>query len=175
MALLLQVAGVLVAALLVSALVSGRPFRPRLERSAVVVIAAVAATLLFLGHVRGEVNDFRTEHKLLAGVSAFDAYTALGTRYGQNVAFLKWARQRMGGGDTFAIMPPDMFLRVDQFVPYQWSVFQLMPHRSVSPGDADWLVFYGTSPADVNYDERQFAAPIKYGHVFAVARRLNES
>jgi hypothetical protein len=175
MDLLLQVAGVLGAALIISALVRGRPLRPRLERSTVAFIAAVAATLLFLGHVRGDVNDFRTERKALAGVSSFDAYTADGANNGQNVAFLKWARQRMGGADTFAMMPADMVVRVDQFVPYQWSLFQLMPHRSVAPGDADWLVFYGTSPADVNYDKRQFAAPIEYSPFFAAAKRRNES
>jgi hypothetical protein len=170
MALLLQVLGVLAGGLVISAFFRGGSRGPNLDPRAVAVVVAVAASLLFWANVLGAGKAFNNERKSLAALSSFDASVEPGADNGQNVAFLEWARKRMHPGDTFAIEPADLWQRVDQFIPYQWSVYQLSPHRSVAESDADWLVFYGTQPEAAPYDKSRFGPPLKYSAGFAIAR-----
>jgi hypothetical protein len=173
MDLLLQVVGVLAAGLVVSALLRDGSRRPRLDRKAVAIAVAGIGMLLFAGHVIGHLRSFYDERKALAGVTRFEAETAPGADNGQNIAFLKWANQQMAPGDTFAVYPTDLRQRVDKFIPYQWSTFQLTPHRSVAPADADWLVFYGADPAAESYDRASFPQPTTFSPGYALARRID--
>jgi hypothetical protein len=172
--LLLQVLGVIAVSVAVPALAAGR-FSPRLDRRAVALVAGVVATLLFWANVGGDGKHFADERADLAGASQFDATVAIGRADGQNVRFLGWANDRMGPGDTFAILPADLSRRVDRFIPYGWSTFQLSPHRSVAQSDADWLVFYGVSPDMATYDRSRFEAPLRYGRLYAIARRRSDA
>jgi hypothetical protein len=171
MVLLLQVLGVLAGALVISAFVRGDSRGLRPDPPAIAIVAAIAGCILFWGQAWSVGSELNGERKHLAATRAFDAFVAPGVSQGQNVRFLEWARKRMPRGDTFAIMPADMWQQADMFIPYQWSTYQLSPHRSVAPQDADWLVFYGTAPEALDYDRRAFDPPVKYGPGFALARR----
>jgi hypothetical protein len=172
MALLLQLLGVLVASAVAAALIGGGRLRVPDPR-AVAVTGAIAATALFCWNVWGESKTFVDLRRDLAGLDGFEADTALGRAAGQNVAFLRWTGRRIPAGDTFEILPADLSRRVDRFVPYGWSTFQLSPRRSVDEAEADWLVFYGVSPESVSWDHARFGPPVRYGRRFAIARRID--
>jgi hypothetical protein len=172
MALLLQLLGVLGASAVGAALIGGGRLRfpgPR----AVAATVAIAAGALFCWNVRGESRAFVDLRHDLGGTSGFQADTALGRASGQNVAFLRWAGERIPAGDSFEILPADLSRRVDRFIPYGWSTFQLSPRRSVDEADADWLVFYGVSPESVNWDHARFGRPLRYAPRFAIVRRVD--
>jgi hypothetical protein len=164
---------VLGAAVGVSVLLRGRPIRPRLEPRIVAVTAAIAAAALFCWSVWGEARTFVDLRRDLSGLDGFEADTALGRAAGQNVAFLSWADRRIPDRDTFLILPRDLPRRVDRFIPYGWSTFQLSPRRSVDESDADWLVFYGVSPEGVSWDRARFGRLQRFGGRFAIARRVD--
>jgi hypothetical protein len=172
MALLLQLLGVLVASAAIAALFGGGRLRfpgPR----ALAVTVAVTAAALFCWNVWGESRAFVDLPRDLGGTGGFQADTALGRAAGQNVAFLRWARERIPAEDTFEILPADLSRSVDRFIPYGWSTFQLSPRRSAGEADADWLVFYGVPPDSVSWDHARFGRPLRYGRRFAIAARID--
>ena len=50
----------------------------------------------------------------------------------------------------------------------QWGLFQLAPHLEVEAQDADWIVFYESSPADLPSGD--LGRVISYAPGFAIAR-----
>jgi hypothetical protein len=164
----LQVLGVLAAGLLIAVIARGRLPAARQYAISVAITTAIAASLLFWGHVWSAGKAFNAERKDLADVSSFDSSTSPGANGGVNVQFLAWAKRQMRAGDSFALVPSAA--RRDPFT-YQWSTYQLTPHRQVSAADADWLVFYGAPPGAVAFDTSRFGKPRSYETDFAVARR----
>jgi hypothetical protein len=173
MELLLQLFAVLGSAVLLSVMLSRRPIRAWLDPRKAAVTVAIAAAALFCWSVWGEAKTFVDLRRDLAGLDGFQADTALGRAEGQNVAFLEWADRRIPARDTFQILPRDLPRRVDRFIPYGWSTFQLSPRRSVDGSEADWLVFYGVPPESVSWDRIRFGRPLRFGRRFAIAPRMD--
>jgi hypothetical protein len=173
MELLLQLFAVLGSAVLVSVMLSRRRIRAWLVPRVVAVTVAIAAAALFCWNVWGEARTFVELRRDLAGLDGFEADTVLGRAEGQNVAFLKWADRRIPASDTFQILPRDLPRRVDRFIPYGWSTFQLSPRRSVDQSEADWLVFYGVPPESASWDRIRFGHPLRFGRRFAIAPRMD--
>src|SRR4051794_36706444 len=144
----------------------GRVASPSVGAGVAVVVVA-AASVLFWTQVWGAGRGVRDSHRANAKVSAGEAERAPGSAGGANVAFLDWARHQMRAGETFYLAPAGR--ASDAFV-YQWSTYQLLPHRHTAERDADWLVLYDVEPRKVRYDRTRFSKRLSFAPGFALVR-----
>jgi hypothetical protein len=166
--LLFQVLGVIAGGVALAALLGGG--RTRFAPAGVAVVVVGVASLLFWTQVWPAGRALRDARKTNANVSRGDATRAPGSSAGANVGFLDWARGRMKPGETFYLAPAGT--ASDAFV-YQWSTYQLLPHRHVPERGADWLVLYNVDPRTVHYDRSRYGRRVTYAPGLAVVRRTD--
>jgi hypothetical protein len=107
-------------------------------------------------------------------VSSFAAQHAADP--GANNTFLAWARKEMLTVDarnhgTYYLKPATVLKEPELG---QWSTYELLPERATSRlSEADWIVFYGVSPALTAEQRRQFGGIIQFSPGYALALRSN--
>jgi len=169
MLLLGEVAAVLLAGVL-GAVIWTKKATPASVARWIFVFATVFAYLFFWAHVWSVSHGFwsdrsswqRTPREKAAAAGAVLADPNLRT------GFADWLRRRLKAGDRFYIVPTKA--RAEPAV-YQWFTYRLLPSvASESPGDADWLIFYDTSPAQSGFSAQLDGAPEQYEPNYSIAR-----
>jgi hypothetical protein len=143
MVVLLQLGAVLAAGLFV-ALVWTSSLRPADVARSLVVVACAFAYFAFWSHLSQQVDSFRAERILWSSVPPEQAAAAGAQNApGMQSAFAEWIRARIHPGDRFYLVPS---ATRDEAV-YQWFTYRLSPSLATAePQQADWLIFYGSSP-----------------------------
>jgi hypothetical protein len=171
MTLLAEVVGVMFGGAMIASLLPNAWSSAFRWVAGVAVAVVASASLLFFPNVWAQGRSFRTGTTADAAVGKRAAELAGGA--GTNTAFLAWARTMIANAreaPTFWILPDAV--RENPLI-YQWSTYQLLPARVTDlPREANWIVFYGVSPATVAYDSKAFRL-FTYGPGFAVAERRN--
>jgi hypothetical protein len=142
---------------------------------AVALVPMVVAAVLAVPSLRNDAADLLHQREVNSPISDEEARLEPGVAAGMNVGFLAWAREHMAADDTFHMVvgpaPDETYLQgvgIREGLVLQWGLFQLAPHLEVEAEDADWIVFYETSPAD--YPPRKLGEVIAYAPDFAIAR-----
>lgn len=158
---LFQVLGVLVAVVVATALLRTRS---QVDGAAgVLMMAAAFAAVLGVYGLRSAWVDLDGRRKADALPREEAARTG-----GPNAPFLAWAESQMASRATFALVPD-----IEHADPlgYQWSTYQLLPHRLVAPSEARYLVFYAIDPKTADYDHRAFKRPVMQSPTFGLSER----
>jgi len=131
------------------------------------VLAAGALVAVYVSTGRG----FNYAWKQYAALQPGQAATAGGAVADVNVEFVEWARDRLGPGETFYLVPDGPS---GDAAAYQWTTYRLLPSLAVDrPELADVLVFYDERPDGADYDRGAFERPRTYEPGYAVARRID--
>ena len=169
MILLLQTAGFVLAALLISG-VAAAAFGVRVPfRASLVVLVAALAYFLFWARVWQIGDFFITSREQWAAVPRAQAETFGATALPTvNAQFAEWIRGRLRPGETYFIVPS---AARDDAV-YQWLTYRLLPNFAVArASQADWLVFYGAEPRKGRYRGARVGRVERFAPQFSIARR----
>jgi len=161
--------GAVVAAGVFAALAWGfRPWPVGAARS-LVVIACALSYIVFWSHLSQNVDSFRSERvqwratppeqAAVAGAGAAES--------GLQSSFAEWIRARIGPDSRFYLVPsPTQDVAV-----YQWFTYRLLPSLATdAPQKADWLVFYGITPAKSGFAAEVDGPPLRYATDYSIAR-----
>lgn len=167
--LLLQVAGVVGAALVVAVMLEAGGREERLGTSAVAVLVVLAMVGVgtfawpFVGVTLDQRSALAATDPVAEGASVASA----------NAGFVEWARTQIGPGETFWVAPKGP---KDATGAYQWLAYRL--DRSVSverPEQADWIIFHGFKATAVDYPRERFEAPRWLSPDYGIARARDAS
>jgi hypothetical protein len=168
MILLLQVAGLLAAGAVASALLF-RTTRAAMVPTALVVLAVAFSYIAFWGHVWSLGRTFLDQHSNWSRQPPGQAEVA-GTPAGVQSPFAEWLRTRIKPGERFYFIP------MQDVGAYQWFTYRLMPNLAVDkPAKADVVIFYGTTPKKNGYRPSSFAKLEQYAPSFSIGRVANAS
>jgi len=134
------------------------------------ILATVFAYLFFWGHVWSVSHGFWSDRSTWQRIPDDKAAAAGAVLADANLrtGFADWLRRRLGAGDSFYLVPAKA--RAEPAV-YQWFTYRLLPSiASESPDGADWLIFYGTTPAESGFSGRLDGAPEQYEPNYSIAR-----
>lgn len=162
-----QVAGALIAGLVVILLARNYGFDRRRAVGVIAMVAVVVASLLSVPNLRSAVASFLDQREANLPLSPEEARLRPGEVAGADVKFLAWVKERLASGETLQLVfgSSDIASRLIA----QWALFQLAPHVGVSsPTEADWIVFYGAAPK--SYSNRHFVDLQVYASGYAMAR-----
>jgi hypothetical protein len=167
MALLFQIGAVLMAGFVVALAWTARP-RPSAIARSIVVVAIAFGYIAFWGHVWQNGKSFwaqRAQWKTIPPAQA--ALYGAPAEPGFQKDFAEWIRERLEPGDYFYLVPSPT--RDDAV--YQWFTFRLLPNlMSEKPEQADWLVFYGTTPRESGFIHSIKGIAEQYGPGYSIAR-----
>lgn len=163
MLLVVQVIGVLAGALVLGAIVAGRPTRRSLALAAPLVCAGFACVLLG-ATLYPTARNALAERARKASAPAENAELVPGKSADAEVDFVEWVKPRLRRGETF-------HLATDDVRGYQWTSYRLLPNLLAGPDDADVIIFYDRDPDPSEYDAASFTEPERYEDGFAIARR----
>ena len=99
------------------------------------------------------------EQAAIAGAAAAES--------GLQSSFAEWIRARIGPDSRFYLVPsPTQDVAV-----YQWFTYRLLPSMATDePQKADWLVFYGVTPAKSGLAGEVEGAPLRYATDYSIAK-----
>ena len=168
MTLVLQLAAVVAAGVFASLAFYRRPDPAGVAR-ALVVIAGALAYIVFWGHLSQTVDGFRSERVLWRSTPPEQAaHAGAPTEPGFQAGFAEWIRERMPPGSRFYLVPSPT--RDDAV--YQWFTYRLLPSlESFDRRNAEWLVFYGTTPAEAGLAHELDGPPLRFADGYSIARR----
>jgi xanthosine utilization system XapX-like protein len=167
MALLFQVAAVLIAGFVVAVAWIEKPSPAAIARS-IGVLAVAFGYIAFWGHVWQTGKTFWTEREQWQTMTRAQAEIAgAPLAPGVSTEFAEWIRGRLEPGDRFYLVPsPALSDAV-----YQWFTFRLLPNlSSEQPRQADWLIFYGTSPEESDFSDSIAGDAWPYRPGYSIAR-----
>lgn len=168
MVFVLQVGAVLAAGVFAALAWDSRPLAAGAGRS-LVVIACALSYIVFWSHLSQNVDGFRSERvqwratppeqAAIAGAAAAES--------GLQSSFAEWIRARIGPDSRFYLVPsPTQDVAV-----YQWFTYRLLPSMATDePQKADWLVFYGITPAKSGLAGEVEGAPLRYATDYSIAK-----
>jgi hypothetical protein len=166
MVLLLEVGAVLLAGSVAAIAWSSSKATPQVVARTIIVLA------LAFGYVAFWSKVWDTSKSLLSQRSQWQALTpaqaaVAGTPNGVQDAFAEWIRARLQPGQRFYLVPsPTQDVSV-----YQWFTYRLLPNLATDqPKQADWLIFYGTSPKASGYLHQIKGIASQYGPGYSIAR-----
>ena|SRR5436190_23880054 len=171
MALLLQVTAVLLAGSVAAFSWSSSKASHQTIARAIVVLAVAFAYLAFWGKV------WQTSKSLLSQRSQWETLTpgeaaVAGTPGGVEGAFAEWIRGRLRPGQRFYLVPS----ATQDVSVYQWFTYRLLPNLATDrPQEADWLIFYGTTPRASGYIHMIKGIATRYGPGYSIARARHAS
>jgi hypothetical protein len=167
MALLFQVAAVLIAGSVVAMAWIEKPSRAAIARS-IGVLAVAFGYIAFWGHVWQTGKSFWTQREQWQAMPQEQAEIAgAPLAPGVPTEFAEWIRGRLEPGDRFYLVPSPA---ISDAV-YQWFTFRLLPNlSSEQPQQADWLIFYGTSPEESDFSSSISGVARQYRPGYAIAR-----
>jgi hypothetical protein len=147
MVLLLQLGAVLLAGSVASVAWSSSRPSPQAVARAIVILAVAFAYLAFWGKVWQTNKSLLSQRSQWETLTPTEAATA-GTPGGVQGSFAEWIRGRLEPGQKFYLVPsPTQDVSV-----YQWFTYRLLPNLAAArPQQADWLIFYGTTPRASGY------------------------
>jgi hypothetical protein len=166
MVLLLQVIAVLVAGSVAALVWSSSKTSPQTIARAIVVLAVAFAYLAFGAKV------WQTSESLLSQRSQWETLTpgqaaVAGTPGGVQGGFAEWIRSRLQPGQRFYLVPS----ATQDVSVYQWFTYRLLPNLATDrPQQADWLVFYGTSPRASGYTHLITGMAARYAPGYSIAK-----
>ena|ERR1700729_2544826 len=178
-----QTLGLLVAGVVLSFLLRNTfdPLRRQPLAGVGVVIALVAVVGFF-------VHAYETGDTLSNSTSTTLPVSATEAQQAQQVAdttanneFLTWARNTMVTDTnvhrhteiTYYIKPPAVMQEPEL---YQWSTYRLLPARVTGRlAEAQWILFYGVTPALPAYQGRQFDRLAEFSPGYVLAMRTDGS
>jgi hypothetical protein len=134
------------------------------------VLATVFAYLFFWAHVWSTTDRFWSDRSSWTRLPREQgaAAGAVAANADLRVGFADWIRRRLKTGDSFFLVPAKA--RADPAV-YQWFTYRLLPSvSSERPGEADWLIFYDTSPARSGFSSQLDGTPQQYEPDYSIAR-----
>jgi hypothetical protein len=162
----LQVLGLLLAALLLSATVWGKVTRAGAATG--LVAASLTAALLFSSSIGEVLAGFDQRREETARIPPFEAATRGGANLGVDAPFVEWVRERVRPGETFYLLPDG--LKLDEAT-YQWTTWRLTPNVAATRvEDADVLIFF-EAPGSLRYPAGEFGLPLRFAPDRALARR----
>ncbi len=168
MVFVLQVGAVLAAGVFAALAWDSRPLAAGAGRS-LVVIACALSYIVFWSHISQNVDGFRSERvqwratppeqAAIAGAAAAES--------GLQSSFAEWIRARIGPDSHFYLVPsPTQDVAV-----YQWFTYRLLPSLATDePKKADWLVFYGITPAKSGLSGEVEGVPLRYAPDYSIAK-----
>jgi hypothetical protein len=169
--LLLQVGAVLAAGLVIAAAGLGRTTSDAIARAIVLLVLALGY-LAFWSHVWPNSHTFldqRSDWSALTPAQAAMAGTAQASippEAGPQAAFVEWIRGRLPKGTRYYIVPTTS--QATGY--YQWYTYRLLPNLAAArPGDAQWLIFYGTTPEASGYEDR-LGEQLQFAPGYSIAR-----
>jgi hypothetical protein len=166
MVLLLQLSAVLLAGSVAAAAWSSSKPSPHAIARAIVVLALAFGYLAFFGKV------WQTSKSLLSQRSQWEAMTPAeaalaGTPAGVQWGFAEWIRPRLAPGQRFYLVPS----ATQDVSVYQWFTYRLLPNLATDRAQqADWLIFYGTSPKASGYLHQIKGLAAQYAPGYSIAR-----
>jgi hypothetical protein len=167
MVFLFQLGAVLAAGVFV-ALAWTKKARPVDVARALVVLAGAFAYIVFWSHIHQNIDGFRGERIAWRSVPQEQAAVAGAPREpGFQTAFAEWIRGRIHSGDPIYLVPSTTR---DEAV-YQWFTYRLLPSfQTTEPEQADWLIFYGTTPKESGLRHEIKGVAQRYAPGYSIAR-----
>ena len=167
MVLLLQIFAVLAAGVFV-ALAWTSKARPVEVARALVVLAGAFAYIVFWSHIHQNIDAFKSERIAWRSLPPEQAAVAGAPKEpGFQTAFAEWIRGRIHPGDPIYLVPSPTR---DEAV-YQWFTYRLLPSfQTIEPEQADWLIFYGTTPKESGLRHEIKGVAERYGTGYSIAR-----
>ena len=171
MVLLLQLGAVLLAGSVAAVAWSSSKASPQAVARAIVILALAFGYLAFWGKV------WPTGKSLLSQRSQWEAMTPAqaalaGTPPGVQSGFAEWIRARLAPGQRFYLAPS----ATQDVSVYQWFTYRLLPNLATDrPQEADWLIFYGTTPRASGYVHMIKGIATRYGPGYSIARARHAS
>jgi hypothetical protein len=154
MTLLLQVGAVIAAGFVIAA-AGLRQTTPDATARAIVLLVLASGYLAFWSHVWPNSHTFmdqRSAWSTLTPAQAAMAGTAqagIPPEAGPQGPFVEWIRGRLPRNGRYYIVPTT----TQGAGYYQWYTYRLLPNLAAArPSDADWLIFYGTTPKASGYE-----------------------
>lgn len=171
MVFLFQLGAVLAAGVFV-ALAWTSKARPVDVARALVVLAGAFAYIVFWAHVHQDIDGFQAERISWRSVPPEQAALAgVPPEPGLQSAFAEWIRMRIHPGDSIYLVPSTTR---DEAV-YQWFTYRLLPSfQTTEPEQADWLIFYGTTPKETGLRHEIKGVAELYGPGYSLARTNHE-
>jgi hypothetical protein len=166
MVLLLQLGAVLLAGSVASVAWSSSRASPQTIARTIIILAIAFAYLAFWGKV------WQTSKSLLSQRSEWETLTpaeaaVAGTPGGVQGSFAEWIRGRLKPGERFYLVPS----ATQDVSVYQWFTYRLLPNLATDrPQQADWLIFYGTSPRASGYIHLVKGVAAQYAPGDSIAR-----
>ena len=172
MALVFQVGAVLMAGFVVAVAWTAKPAPAAIARS-IAVLAVAFGYIVFWGHVWQTGESFWTQRTLWKTMPRAQAEIAGAPLVqGTPTAFAEWIRERLEPGDRFYLVPSP----ARSEAVYQWFTFRLLPNlSSEQPQQADWLIFYGTSPRESELSDSIVGEAQHYSPGYSIARARHAS
>jgi hypothetical protein len=171
MAFLFELGAVLMAGFVVAAW-TAKPKPAEIARS-LLLVAIAFAYIAFWGHLWQTGRSFWSERSDWKTVGRPQADVAgAPPEPGFQTPFAEWIRERLKPGDRFYLVPSPTR---DEAV-YQWFTFRLLPNLATDrPQQADWLIFYGTSPRQTGLIHSIRGIAQQYGPGYSIARTNHAS
>jgi hypothetical protein len=169
MVLISQIAAVLIAAVFLSFAVAKQRTPAAIARS-IFVLASLFAYLFFWAHAWSTADNYWSQRSAWKRLSPDQAVATGGAaaQGGLQTGFAEWIRGQLKPGERFYLEPSSA--RDDPAV-YQWFTYRLLPNlTSETPRQADWLVFYNTSPKASGVRAGLRGADEQYAPNFSIAR-----
>jgi hypothetical protein len=137
------------------------------------LVVALVAGVLFWDHVWQIGSGLPESTRTASLVSPFVAQHEPDP--GANNAFLEWARKKMlvgsGSQGTYYLEP--VTILTDPLLSL-WTTYELLPERETSTlREADWIVYYATTPHLMIEQSRSFAKIFRFSPDSALALRSN--
>jgi hypothetical protein len=169
MVLISQIAAVLVSGVFLSFAVAKQRTPAAIARS-IFVLASLLAYLYFWGHAWSTPDSYWSQRSAWKRLTADQAVATGGAAAegGLQTGFAEWIRGRLKPGERFYLEPGSS--RDDPAL-YQWFTYRLLPNlTSETPEQADWFVFYNTSPKASGVGARLRGVDELYAPNFSMAR-----
>jgi hypothetical protein len=165
MVLLLQLGAVLLAGSVAAAAWSSKA-SPLAVARAIVILAVAFAYVAFWGKLWQTTDSLISQRSQWETLTPAEAAVA-GTPGGVDGSFAEWIRGRLKPGDRFYMVPSE----AQDVSVYQWFTYRLLPNLATDrPQEADWLVFYGTSPRASGYIHLIKGVAARYAPGDSIAR-----
>lgn len=170
MLLVSQVAGALVAGLLVFALTRSLGLSRRRATASIAVVSITVAAFLSLPGLHDAIATMLEQRRANATLSQEEGRLEPGVFAGVNDSFVSWAKEHIQPGETFELLLGKQIEPDVAGLDSQWILFRLAPNLGVArPTVSDWVVFYEVPPSQYRvshfYKEVQVFEP-----GFAIAR-----
>src|SRR4051795_1647884 len=170
MLLLWQLVAVLVAGLF-GALAWGVRLTPATAARSIGVFAGALAYLFFWTHAWPIADGYWSHRVAWKRVPPAEAAVAGAALAGVQPGFAEWIRPQLQPGERFYLVFSGAAR--DEAV-YQWFTYRLLPNlSSATPAKADWLIFFGTSPAQSGFRNQVRGTVTQYAPGYSIARALH--